>query len=174
MKKKTIIIAKVISGGQTGADCGGLDAAIAMKIPHGGWCPKGRKAEDGVIPSKYRLKEIASSFYQERTKKNVLDSDATIVFCFGKASGGSNLTFEYAMQYKKPILVIDLEKNEIHSGKIRNWLEKRVAARLLADTEKDLTLPVKITLNVAGSRESEAPGIQEKVKEIVLLVLSGK
>ncbi|MFZ2656634.1 MAG: putative molybdenum carrier protein [Victivallales bacterium] len=172
MKKKTIIISKIISGGQTGADRGGLDAAIAMKIPHGGWCPKDRKAEDGVIPSRYRLKEIKSSFYQERTKKNVVDSDATIVFCFGKASGGSELTVEYARQYKKPVLVIDLDKEEDHAEKISTWLEQRVAARLLADTEKDWTPPMKITLNVAGSRESEAPGIQENVRKIMLLALN--
>ena len=119
----------------------------------------------------WNQKEIKSSFYQERTKKNVVDSEATIVFCYGKASGGSELTLEYARQCKKPVLEIDLEKNGGHAEKINTWLGQRVAARLLADTEKDWTPPMKITLNVAGSRESEAPGIHEKVRKIMEEVL---
>jgi len=75
-----IMITKIISGGQTGADRGGLDAAIHCGLPHGGWCPKGRKAEDGLIPSKYQHKEMESSGYLPRTQANVFDSDATVIF----------------------------------------------------------------------------------------------
>lgn len=58
------IVEKIISGGQTGADRGGLDAAIALGIPHGGWCPKGRRAEDGKVPKRYRLRETSGANYQ--------------------------------------------------------------------------------------------------------------
>lgn len=166
-----IIISKIISGGQTGADRGGLDAAIALKIPHGGWCPRGRKAEDGVIPTKYKLKESKSSFYQERTKKNVLDSDATVVFCYGKPSGGSKLTAEYAGKCRKPFLTVDLDAKDNHPEKIKKWLDKKVSGKLLSDTGKEWTGPMKITLNVAGSRESEAPGIQVEVKKVMKHVI---
>lgn len=66
------MITKIISGGQTGADRGGLDVAIRHGIPHGGWCPKGRKAEDGVIPDKY----LKSSFAQDDFDRvNLTDRD---------------------------------------------------------------------------------------------------
>lgn len=82
-------ISKIVSGGQTGADRGGLDAAIELGIPHGGWCPKGRKSEDGVIPEKYLLKEMSSADYLKRTEQNVVDSDATVIFTYGQPTGGS-------------------------------------------------------------------------------------
>lgn len=63
------MIERVISGGQTGADRGGLDAAIDLGLPHGGFCPKGRRAEDGVIPGRYQLEETESADYTERTRK---------------------------------------------------------------------------------------------------------
>ena len=87
-------ITKIISGGQTGADRGGLEAAIEYGIPHDGWCPKGRLAEDGVIPDKYELSEMASKSYLKRTEANVVDSDAIVIFAFGKLTGGSKRTAE--------------------------------------------------------------------------------
>jgi hypothetical protein len=83
-----IMIVKIISGGQTGADRGGLAAAINSGLPHGGWCPKGRKAEDGVIPVENHLTEMASPEYLPRTKANVIDSDATVLFTNAPLSGG--------------------------------------------------------------------------------------
>lgn len=71
---------KILSGGQTGTDRAALDWAIAHGIPHGGWCPKGRKAEDGPIDGRYQLQETPSSSYVERTEWNVRDSDGTVVF----------------------------------------------------------------------------------------------
>lgn len=71
---------KIVSGGQTGADRAALDWALAHGVPCGGWCPKGRKAEDGPIDLKYPLKETPSSSYIQRTEWNVRDSDATVVF----------------------------------------------------------------------------------------------
>jgi len=83
------MITKLISGGQTGADRGGLDAAIHCDLPHGGWCPKGRKAEDGVIPAEYHLTEMLTDKYLPRTQANVIDSDATVIFTYGPLSGDS-------------------------------------------------------------------------------------
>ncbi len=93
---KTHSISRIVSGGQTGADRGGLDAAIELGIPHGGWCPKGRKSEDGTIPLIYQLVETSSSDYKVRTEKNVADSDATVIFTYGKPTGGSKPTANFA------------------------------------------------------------------------------
>ena len=89
-------ITQIISGGQTGADRGGLDAAMALGIPHGGWCPKGRLAEAGRIPDKYNLQETSTKNYLQRTERNVIDSTATILFCYGKPTGGSARTVSFA------------------------------------------------------------------------------
>src|SRR5450759_2908555 len=111
-------IIKIVSGGQTGADRGGLDAAIHCKIPHGGWCPQGRRAVDGVIPGKYLLQETASSDYLHRNEANVTDSDATLIFTIGKLSGGSLKTMEFAQKHKKPVLHINIgeysRKDTVH------------------------------------------------------------
>lgn len=165
------MITKIISGGQTGADRGGLDAAIHCDLPHGGWCPKGRKAEDGIIPVKYQLKEMASLEYLPRTKANVFDSDATVIFTYGPLTGGSLKTATYACQLKKPYHEVDLfritPKNAVNE--IMMWL---------ADNEElndydDVTCPPPLAciLNVAGSRESQAPGIQEAVFHIMVDLL---
>jgi hypothetical protein len=63
---------KVISGGQTGVDRGALEAAMGMGIPHGGWCPRGRLAEDGIIPARYELWETDTADYAARTEKMCL------------------------------------------------------------------------------------------------------
>lgn len=73
------IIMKIISGGQTSADRAALDFAIKHAIPYGGWCPKGRRAEDGPIDAKYQLQESPSSNYTKRTKRNARDSDGTVI-----------------------------------------------------------------------------------------------
>jgi predicted Rossmann-fold nucleotide-binding protein len=73
------LIKRIISGGQTGVDRAALDVALELGIPCGGWCPKGRLAEDGSIDLRYPLKETNSSEYRERTEKNVEDSDGTLI-----------------------------------------------------------------------------------------------
>ena len=136
-------ILKIISGGQSGADRAGLDWAIANGIPHGGWCPKGRKAEDGIIPHRYHLTETNSGDYLTRTRWNVRDSDGTVIFTLKPMlSGGSLRTAEYALKKGKPIL-------HIHQGADPNSLRPWLAANLIQ------------TLNIAGSRESSEPGIYE-------------
>ena len=134
---------KIISGGQTGADRAGLDWAIANDIPHGGWCPKGRKAEDGIIPPRYHLTETNNGDYLTRTRWNVRDSDGTLIFTIKPTlSGGSLRTAEYAQKKGKPLL-------HIHQGSDPKSVLPWLAANLIQ------------TLNIAGSRESSEPGIYE-------------
>jgi hypothetical protein len=152
--QKTI---KIISGGQTGVDRGALDAAIARKIPHGGWCPRGRIAEDGPIPKKYRLRETDSSDYTVRTAQNVLESDATLIFCRTSLSGGTLLTYRLADQHQKPCKVVDLNES-LDVRDILDWLEKYQVA----------------TLNVAGPRESQNPGIAVQTRKAMKALFTNK
>lgn len=94
---------KIVSGGQTGADRAGLDWAIKHGIPYGGWCCKGRRSEDGSIPSQYQLQETPSTNYLQRTEWNVRDSDGTVIFSLAeRLSGGSLKTLEFAIKHRKP------------------------------------------------------------------------
>src|ERR1035441_1998769 len=105
MQAHGAVLPQIVSGGQTGADRAALDWAIANGIPHSGWCPKWRKAEDGRIADDYRLKETTSADYPERTEKNVRDSDATVIFTTSpKLRRGSHLTVKLAQQHGKPWL----------------------------------------------------------------------
>ena len=76
---------KIVSGGQSGVDRGALDAAIARGCNHGGWCPAGRRAEDGPIAERYQLRETEAAKYEVRTEQNVLDSDGTLILCHGNS-----------------------------------------------------------------------------------------
>ena len=153
-------ITKIVSGGQTGADQGGLDAAIYCSIPHGGWCPKGRKSENGIIPAKYQLQEMPSPDYLVRTKANVVDSDATVIFTCGELDGGSLKTAQFAIKFKKPYLHMNLDKLSRAESiqTVVNWLQS--------------SCPEECILNVAGSRGSKAPGIQQSVMVRMVDVIS--
>lgn len=133
---------RVVSGGQTGVDRAALDAAIAAGIPHGGWCPRGRRAEDGVIPERYTLVEHASPEYAARTEANVVDSDGTLILAQGALIGGTALTRTLAERHAKPLLVVDLDAAP-DAAAVRAWIEAH-AVRVL---------------NVAGPRESERSGV---------------
>ena len=146
---------KIISGGQTGVDRGALDAAISLDIPHGGWCPRGRLAEDGSIPDRYRLRETDSAEYGVRTEQNVLDGDATLILCRGPLRGGTELTLRLARQHGRPHRVVDLD-GETDAVEVRRWLAER---------------QVEI-LNVAGPRESQSPGIKALARDFLVRVLS--
>ena len=152
------MLKRVISGGQTGVDRAALDAAIENNFPRGGWCPAGRIAEDGVIPPIYPLKETRSREYEERTEKNVIDSDGTLIITAGEPSGGTALTVKFAEKHKKPCLVIDLEKADNKSiPGIISWLR----------AEK-----IEV-LNAAGPRASKNPEIYPAAKRIIAGVLRG-
>lgn len=153
-------IEKVVSGGQTGADRAALVAAIALKVPHGGWCPRKRRAEDGPIPPQFQLQETSTVDYPTRTEWNIRDSDGTLVFTFGTLDGGSALTVRSALRQQKPCLYLDLDTID----------DAEAAAQVLAFVWKSA---IKV-LNVAGNRESKAPGIASRVEKIMTLVLSAK
>jgi hypothetical protein len=145
---------KIISGGQTGVDRAALDAGLELGMEIGGWCPKNRWAEDGPIPPRYPLYETRSEDVAVRTQRNVESSTATLVLTRGSPMGGTRLTCEIAQSMRRPLLIVDLldtENDPVDS--IVDWLEK----------EKPRVL------NVAGPRESGAPGISEQSKTILRL-----
>lgn len=152
----TLHLRKIVSGGQTGVDRAALDVAIELGIPHGGWCPRGRLAEDGPIDDRYRLRETASPEYTVRTQRNVLHSDATLILCRGRPSGGTELTRRVAKEHSKPCLVVDLGI-AVDLTTVRDWIkEQRVRV-----------------LNVAGPRESQNPGIGQQAAAWLRDLLSG-
>jgi len=108
-----MMLRKVISGGQTGVDRAGLDAAMEAGIPIGGFCPKGRLAEDGTIPEIYPLEELESPESHCRTEKNVIDSDGTLILNKGELTHGTRLTLDFTIQYCKPSLIVQLDKDPI-------------------------------------------------------------
>jgi putative molybdenum carrier protein len=150
-------IARVVSGGQTGADRAGLDAAIAAGLPYGGWCPLGGWAEDlpeppGLLAAYPQLRETPTDSLQQRTAWNVRDSDATlIVWPAGVSSPGSGLTLRLAGELERPVVVAD-PGDVGAAGAARAWLE---------------TLPDGITLNVAGPREGHAPGLYAAARRVL-------
>lgn len=161
-------IAKIVSGGQTGSDRGGLDAAIDLGIPHGGWCPRGRKAEDGTIPARYDLVETESSGYPARTEQNVVDSHCTVVFTYGRPTGGSKKTVSLAEKHARACLCVDLAAmdDDAAARTVLEWLHP--GGLMMEGVPVPPPNPV---LNVAGSRESKAPGIQERVRNVMKTVL---
>ena len=150
------MVRKIVSGGQTGADRGGLDAAIELGLEHGGWCPRDRRAEDGPIPAAYQLSETWGASYTERTDLNVRDSDATVVFTLGPMTPGSRRTMQTAIAMNKPSLHLALDVDAEPTARLRQWCVEHGVA----------------TLNVAGSRESKARGLQQRTREVVTAALS--
>jgi hypothetical protein len=147
---------KIISGGQTGADRAALDAAMELDIPHGGWLPRGRKAEDGPVPRHYRLQEMGSPKYRDRTRKNILESDGTLIISYGPLTGGSALTEALAIRHERPCLHLDMEYHTLEKAAValELWLKKFSIS----------------TLNVAGPRASGEPRIYDTVKELLLTI----
>lgn len=152
------LLNKIFSGGQTGADRSALDFAIEHKIPHGGWCPKNRLAEDGKIAPLYSLQETPSESYEQRTEWNVRDSDGTVIFSLAsRLSGGSLVTQRFARSWGKP---------ELHLSQSKMSVEK--AAKLLLAFIKKNQIRV---LNVAGPRSSKEADVGNFVTEVLKCVL---
>ncbi len=152
------MIKKIISGGQTGADRAALDVALSFGFEVGGWVPKGRLAEDGIIPPRYpNLREADSTKLKTRTALNVRDSDATLIFSHGPLQGGSAYTRVKAIELEKPYLHLDLAGMTVSDAvsSLREWL-----------AQEDPKV-----LNVAGSRTSKDPQIYEKTRAILALLL---
>lgn len=145
---------RVISGGQSGVDRAALDVALELGLDCGGWCPAGRRAEDGPIEAHYPLTETGTIDYAERTRRNVVDADATLVLCQGALMGGTLLTVQLAGAQGKPCLVIDLR---------RCWALREVQVWLDACAVR--------TLNVGGPRQSGAPGIYALASEFLRATL---
>lgn len=145
---------KLVSGGQTGVDRAALDAALDAGLPCGGWCPRGRRAEDGPIDTRYPLRETPDPGYTQRTRWNVRDSDGTLILTYGRPYGGTALTLRHARKLHRPVLVIDLCRAP-EVGPIAAWLEREGIG----------------VLNVAGPRESARPGIAREARALLAAVL---
>ena len=145
---------RIISGGQTGVDRAALDVACEFGLACGGWCPRGRKAEDGPIPTKYPLDETKSAKYAVRTRWNVRDADATLILTAGPPSAGTELTQTIAVQLGRRHMVIDLNQ-PTDAAPVACWLKLH-----------------RITiLNIAGPRESTSPGIYNRARDFLREVL---
>jgi hypothetical protein len=144
------VVERIVSGGQTGVDRAALDTALLLGIPSGGWCPRGRRAEDGPIDARYPLRETPSADYPERTEWNVRDSDGTLVLTRGRPSGGTAFTIALARRHGRPLLVLDLEQDPDPS-EVQRWTETSEVA----------------VLNIAGPRESQQPGIQDEARRFL-------
>lgn len=145
-----------MSGGQTGVDRAALDAAAAAGLARGGWCPAGRAAEDGPIAAGYPLRETPEARPAQRTAWNVRDSDATLVLLLGEPRGGTATTIACAREAGRPLRIVRLE-SERDPEETRRWLASAGVA----------------TLNVAGPRESEMPGIEERARAWLDRLLQG-
>jgi len=145
----------ILSGGQTGADRAALDFALELGIAHGGWCPRGRLAEDGTIPPCYQLQEIPSRGYAQRTEWNVRDADATVVFSVSPSvEGGTALTIALAKRLGKP------------------WLHLYGDAPLAAQNLRAFLADHSVRrLNVAGPRESQEPEVDAFVRAVLAAAL---
>ena|SRR6185369_13732774 len=152
------MLKKIVSGGQSGVDRAALDAAMLLQLASGGWCPRGRIAEDGPIRRCYRLVETPSAKYPQRTEWNVRDSDATLIVNRGALDGGTLATEQLARErYRKPVFVIQLDRR-IEAERFHAWLR---------------AYHVRV-LNIAGPRESKRPGIYEEALELLTRLLARK
>jgi hypothetical protein len=147
----------IISGGQTGVDRAALDVALDLGLPCGGYCPLGRAAEDGIIPDKYPLQSLLSGNYPDRTLKNVLEADATLIIFNKQLKGGTWLTADMCRNHHKPMMTIDAASQDRHEA-------VELSLKFIVDNQFGI-------LNVAGPRRSQWPegyGYAYDVLNIVL------
>lgn len=151
------MLERILSGGQTGVDRGALDAALDARFPCGGWCPRGRRAEDGRIPDRYPLRETSSPRYIVRTGRNVERSDGTLVLAWGAPSGGTLAAVDTAGRLGKPCLVLDMSwlDDDSAASRARAWIEAEGLA----------------ALDVAGPRASGQADAYDRARRVVGLVL---
>jgi ActR/RegA family two-component response regulator len=158
--EKQVHAKKITSGGQTGADRAALDFAIVRGIPHGGWCPRGRKCEDGIILPRFGLRETPSAAYSQRTEWNVRDSDGTVIFSVAdRLAGGSRKTAQFAPKLGKPWLHLSAERPGVDHAALLRWFVQRHQVKVL---------------NVAGPRGSEEPTIAKFVASTLREALTRK
>lgn len=148
-------LSKIISGGQTGVDRAALDVALAFGVPCGGWCPRGRLAEDGVIDARYPLRETPSRNYTQRTEWNVRDADGALLLPCGAPTGGTLFTRECAERLQKPYYVMELTSLE-NVAECVAWIAQ---------------YHIRV-LNIAGPRESAQPGVvYESARRMITLLV---
>lgn len=149
----------LVSGGQSGADLAALRFAVRHGLPHGGWCPRGRKQEYGIIPARFDLRETPSAGYAQRTLWNVRDSDGTVVLSLGRTvRGGTRQTIRFARQLRKPYLhLCALDGRKEPAAVLGDFIRRHRIRRL----------------NVAGPRQSQEPGIGRFVGAILKAALGG-
>jgi len=148
----------IVSGGQTGVDRGALDAALKAGVPCVGWCPPGCVAEDGVIGVRYGLVPLDRGGYAERTRRNVADSDATLILYFGELEGGTALTAACCETLGKPLLLIDA----------LTLLPRQAAEQARAFVVRHGVR----RLNVAGPRASKMPQAHGYARDTVSRLLA--
>ncbi|NNM60469.1 MAG: molybdenum cofactor carrier [Legionellales bacterium] len=171
-----MLVEKIVSGGQTGVDRAALDVAVALGINHGGWCPRRRLCETGLIPSTYNLKETTTSTWDERTILNIRDSDATLVLLNKtpiNVTDGTILTLQETKKTKKPLLIVDIKALNIidEDDKSIKFHDIESIIQYILDwlVQKDIKI-----LNIAGPRESQAQGIYEEAKKFLYNCFSYK
>lgn len=162
---------RVVSGGQTGADRAALDAARAVGLETGGWCPRGRRAEDGRIPGRYPLRETPSEAVEQRTEWNVRDSDATLILVLDAMDRGTSYTEEQAQAYGKPLRIVELTgSTDAHDKKAdeAGEVSSETVGEEVRETARWLKARNVSVLNVAGPRESNAPGLYAAAQRFLL------
>jgi hypothetical protein len=162
-RRQRLPLVQLRSGGQTGVDRGVLEAVLDLAsdeqggsaVEAAGWCPRGRRAEDGIIDRRFPLRETPDSDPAQRTEWNVRDADATLILHRGPFSRGTALAARCAERLGKPLLAVDLASAPVSVDAIRDWLQQH---------------RVRV-LNVAGPRESEAPGITDQSRALIKRLL---
>lgn len=144
---------EIVSGGQTGVDRGALDAALELGAACGGWYPEGRAAEDGTIPERYPVTVLAGAAYADRTRRNVEDSDGTLILHFGPLSAGTLFTLRVCEELLKPVCLID---------------GNDVGALAAAAQAQDFVVGQEIRrLNVAGPRASHCVRARDYARDVI-------
>jgi hypothetical protein len=154
-------VTRIISNGESGAARGALDAAIGLGIEHGGWCVKGRGAEDGLVPERYQLEESFSPTPAVAVQRNVVDADGTAVFAVseGGEQGADGVDARrFCRQRARPVRVVDLGRAAEEAPRFRDWLDEHRIA----------------TLHIAGPTEGASPGLAERVRAFLVAALSAR
>ena len=146
---------RIVSGGQTGVDRAALDVALELSLDCGGWCPRGRRAEDGPLHTRYPLRETPLGRYGQRTDWNVRDSNGTLILFRARTDGGTRLTRIRARHRGRPCREVDLDRDP-GIAPVMEWIRRHRIQ----------------VLNVAGPRESSSPGIYNRARAFLLRLLA--
>ena len=137
------MLKKIISGGLPGVELAALEAAIKLDIPHEGWTYKRRKTENGILPERYNVKEIANPSYFERLEKNIVNSHGTVILTYGQLIRGSDATKDLSDKHNKPCLILDLNECTISHAvsSIRKWIDNHKIEEIFFTGSKPIASP---------------------------------